>query len=285
MPHHLTIDVEDHLHTSAMEPYLGGQDPDEVRWRSPSRTMELLDLLGERDIRATFFVLGRFARKEPAVVRRIAADGHEVAAHGWSHRRIGSLSPGGLRGELRDTRDRIEDLTGTRVDGFRAPSFSIVPGLEWALEVLVEEGYRYDSSLFPIRGHPTYGYPCPAEPHRIPLAAGELVEFPPTTTRILGRNLPAAGGAWLRFLPLAFIRRGLREAEAKGISGTLYLHPWELDPELPVGDLPLPVRVRMSFGNGSTRARLEHLLGAFEFEPIRCHPLLSGALGAGALEG
>jgi polysaccharide deacetylase family protein (PEP-CTERM system associated) len=213
------------------------------------------------------------------MVRAIAAAGHEVASHGWDHRRVTELDPASFRDSVRRTRALLEDLSGTPVVGFRAPSYSIVAGREWALDVLAEEGYRYDSSLFPVR-RPGYGYRGGArDPHLLERPAGTLVEIPPLTLRVLGVNLPAGGGAYFRLLPYALVRAALRSAERRGVPGTFYIHPWEIDPGQPSFAVPAATRLRHYGGLSRTWSRLERLLAEFRFTAIA--PALGG-VGTGS---
>jgi polysaccharide deacetylase family protein (PEP-CTERM system associated) len=266
--HHFTVDVEEYFQVSALEPYVS-----RARWGElPSRVSEsmgrLLELLREHEAKGTFFVLGWIAERYPELVREIAEAGHEVGSHGWDHRRVTELTPEEFRDSVRRSRDLLAELTGRPVLGYRAPSFSIVPGREWALDILIEEGYHYDSSLFPIvrRG---YGYPgIPRAPHRMERPAGSLAIVPPATLRRWGVNLPAGGGAYLRLLPLSLVRSALRECGRAGSPGTFYIHPWEIDPEQPRFPVSLPTRIRHYGGLGRTLERLRSLLGEFRFQPI-----------------
>jgi polysaccharide deacetylase family protein (PEP-CTERM system associated) len=229
----------------------------------------LLAMLAEHGARGTFFTVGWLAEREPAVVRAIAAAGHELASHSWEHVRITRQSPAEFRASVRRSKALLEDQTGAPVKGFRAPSWSIVPGTEWALDVLLEEGYVYDSSMFPVSQHPDYGYPgARRDPHAIARLSGTIVEVPPATLRLLGSNLPAAGGAYLRFFPLALIRGAIRQAEQRGHGATLYIHPWELDDYVP--DLPMSavVRFRTFAGRGRSWGCLRRLFAQFRFERI-----------------
>jgi len=263
--HHFTVDVEEYFHASAMEPHCPPGSWDGLERRSTPIMHRLLDQMGERGVKGTFFVLGWLAEREPDMVKRIAREGHEVASHGWDHRRVPAQSPDEFRRSVRDSRALLEDLSGRPVHGFRAPSFSIVPGLEWALDVLLEEGYRYDSSLFPVKQHPTYGYPCPRDPHWVRRPSGNLVEIPPCTLRGFGTTLPAAGGAYFRFFPYALLRSALRQAEERGQPGTFYIHPWEFDPTLPVMGVGHLTRLRMTGGTRETWGRVARLLSEFRF--------------------
>lgn len=267
-PHHFTVDVEEYFHVSAFEPYICRDRWDELDSRVRGSMDRLLQLLDQHGARGTFFVLGWIAERHPQLVRELAATGHEVASHGSDHRRVTHQTAEQFRASVRDSKAMLEQLTGTPVLGFRAPSFSIVPGREWALDVLLEEGYRYDSSLFPVhrRG---YGYPGGArDPHWIQRAAGRLAEIPPATLSFAGVNLPAAGGAYFRLFPYPLIRAALRDAEQRGVPATFYIHPWEVDPEQPRMSVPWLTRVRHYGGLGRTMERLRRLLGEFAFVPI-----------------
>jgi polysaccharide deacetylase family protein (PEP-CTERM system associated) len=266
--HHFTVDLEEHFQVSAFEPFIARSQWDRLESRVEVGAGRLLDLLERYEVRATFFVLGWVAERRPALVRRIADAGHEVASHGWDHRRVTELRPAEFRDSVRRTKARLEEIVGAPVVGFRAPSFSIVPGREWALDMLLEEGYRYDSSLFPIRRR-GYGYPSGRRAqHWIRRPAGRLLETPPATWRVWGWNLPAAGGGYFRLLPYALVRAALRDLESLGAAGTFYIHPWEVDPEQPRFDVPAQTRIRHYAGLERTLGRLERLLGEFRFAPI-----------------
>jgi polysaccharide deacetylase family protein (PEP-CTERM system associated) len=276
--HFFTVDVEEYFQVKALESVVSPGD-----WLSrPSRVARsidsLLGMLDQRGIKGTFFVLGWLAEHRPEVVRGIAAAGHEIASHGFRHQRVTALDAEGFRQDLRTSKHALEDLTGSVVLGYRAPSFSIVPGCEWAFDVLIEEGYRYDSSIFPIhrRG---YGYPsAPSRPHLIGRPGGLLAEFPLATTRFFNYPIPAAGGGYLRQFPISVIRRAFREATERGESTTFYIHPWEIDPEQPRLPVSLLNRVRHYRGLGDTLGRIETLLGEFRFGTIASYlPLLDGA--------
>ncbi len=268
MPHHFTVDVEEEFHATALGPWFPREVWDSLPRRSPPIVDRLLETLEARGVKGTFFVVGWLARREPDMVRAIAAAGHEVGSHSWNHRLVPSLTREEFREEARRSRGVLEELTGTRVSGFRAPSFSIVPGLEWALDILLEEGYRYDASLFPVRTHPTYGYPCPRDPHLRALAGGVLAEVPGSTLRVAGVNLPASGGAYFRFLPYPLLRATFRSSGARGAAGTFYVHPWEFDPDPP----PLPVSIIQRFrARGRTAdpwSRMGKLLRDFTFRRV-----------------
>ena len=267
-PHFFTVDVEEYFQVSALESVVSRNE-----WLShPSRvgrsTDALLASLEKNGARGTFFVLGWIAKHRPEVVRAIASAGHEIASHGFNHQRVTSLTPAAFREDIRSSKRALEDLTGSAVLGYRAPSFSIIPGYEWAFDVLIEEGYGYDSSLFPIhrRG---YGYPsAPRAPHVMRRSGGVLAEFPLATTSIFRYPVPAGGGGYLRQFPLGVIRRAFREASARGENGTFYIHPWEIDPgqpRLPVSSLN---HIRHYRGLSTALARIEKLLSEFRFVSI-----------------
>lgn len=267
--HHFSVDVEEVFHSTLLVDRVPEHQWDDQPRRAPEVVPWILDEMAASEALGTFFVLGWLAEKEPGLVRRISEAGHEIAAHSWSHRRVAGQSPEAFRRSLRRTKDVLEQIAGRPVVGFRAPSFSIAPGSEWAFDVLLEEGFLYDSSLFPIAVHPEYGYPdAEVDPHWIPRGADRIVEVPPLTLRVFGRNLPAAGGAYLRLLPVEMTRKALRQAERRGAPGTLYIHPWDVDPDLPRLRLPARVRMRLYSGARRARQRLQRLISEFPSSPI-----------------
>jgi polysaccharide deacetylase family protein (PEP-CTERM system associated) len=267
-PHLFSVDVEDYFQVVALEPLVPRESWDGRPTRVEANTDRLLGLLAERGVQGTFFTLGWVARKFPALVARIAAEGHEVASHGDWHRRVSQLTPEGFREELRASKAAVEAASGQPCLGYRAPSFSIRPGLEWAFDVLLEEGYRYDSSLFPIR-RPDYGYPgVPSGPFLVERSGGTLLEVPLATTNVFGLRLPAAGGGYLRQFPLGVLRRAFREAGARGEPAAFYIHPWEYDPgqpRLPCGRL---TAFRHYRNLHLTWPRMDRLLREFRFGSI-----------------
>jgi polysaccharide deacetylase family protein (PEP-CTERM system associated) len=236
--------------------------------RVTENVLRLLDLLASTDSQATFFVLGWVAERHPHLPKTIADAGHEISSHGWDHRRVADHDREDFRSSVRRTRQLLQDLTGQPILGYRAPTFSIVPGFEWALDVLIEEGHGYDSSLFPIR-RPGYGYPNgERDPHWIERPEGRLAEIPPVTLRLFGVNLPAAGGAYFRTLPYALARSALKDCERRGVPATFYIHPWELDPGQPRLDVPWLTRMRHYSGLSRCAERLRRLLSDFQFRAI-----------------
>jgi polysaccharide deacetylase family protein (PEP-CTERM system associated) len=268
IPHFFTVDVEEHFQVSAFENRVSRASWSSHASRVAANTERMLDLLEARAARGTFFVLGMVAERTPEVVKTIQRRGHEIASHGWDHRRVTEQTAEQFRDSIRRSKRLLEDLAGAPVVGFRAPSFSIVPGCEWALDLLAEEGYRYDSSLFPVRRR-GYGYPRgQRDPHALERPAGRLVELPPTTLRVLGANLPAAGGAYFRIFPYALVQAALRQSERRGVPGVFYLHPWEVDPDQPRLDVTWSARLRHYTGLAGTLPRLQRLLAEFRFTTI-----------------
>jgi polysaccharide deacetylase family protein (PEP-CTERM system associated) len=267
-PHHFTVDVEEYFQVSAFERFVPRTSWAERPSRLHDPLMRLLEILAAHGARATFFFLGWVADRHPTLVRRVVTAGHEIASHGWDHRRVTAQTPAEFRESVRRTKRLLEDLAGAPVVGFRAPSFSIVAGVEWALDALLEEGYRYDSSLFPIwrRG---YGYRGgKIDPYWLERSAGRLAEVPPAILNRLGMNLPAGGGAYFRLLPYAVVRAALRDCERRRAAGTFYLHPWELDPDQPRLRVPWLTRLRHYGGLRHVWERIRRLLAEFRFRPI-----------------
>jgi polysaccharide deacetylase family protein (PEP-CTERM system associated) len=266
--HHFTVDVEEYFQVSAFEPHVPRSSWESIPSRLEHGMARLIDLCAQRNVLGTFFTLGWIARYHPAVVRRLSEAGHEIASHGWGHERVSTLTPEQFRASVRDSKRELEDLTGRPVIGYRAPSFSIVRGGEWALDILVEEGYRYDSSLFPVRRR-GYGFENGVRhPYRIERAAGPLEEFPPATVKLGSMVLPAGGGAYLRLFPYALVRSAIKAADKSGHSATLYVHPWELDPDQPRLRVPLHTRLRHYGGLSRTTPCLKRLLSEFRFQTI-----------------
>ena len=269
MRHFFSVDVEEHFHAHVFEHAIPGASWDAQPSRVEPATEKILELLARHGVHGTFFVLGWVAKRAPGLVRRIAAGGHEIGSHTWSHPRISALTPDQFREELRSSKAILEDQGGQPVLGFRAPSFSIHPRMEWAFDILLEEGFTYDSSIFPIR-RPGYGWPgAPTRPHDITRPRGALLELPMTTMSVLGARLPASGGAYLRHFPLWIISRAFHEAAAEGGPGMLYVHPWEVDPGQPRIPVPALTRFRHYRGIEHTLPRLDRMLRDFQFGPVR----------------
>ena len=262
----LTVDFEDWYQG------LTRTNPHPEQWdhlpaRIEASTQLLLAILSEAGIHATFFILGDLARRKPHIIRRIAESGHELASHGFLHRPVHRLTPDEFRLDLEETRKLVADITGSDVTGFRAPYFSIDERCSWAFEILAKTGYQYDSSIFPLKTI-LYGSSGASRiPYR-PLAGFDFVEYPLTTLRLLGINIPVAGGFYNRVLPYRFISWSLHTLNQQGIAAILYLHPWELDLDQP--RIPVSPRERLTHftGRASLSTKLGHLLQDFLFAPL-----------------
>jgi polysaccharide deacetylase family protein (PEP-CTERM system associated) len=266
-----TVDVEDYFQVDAFSDVIPVAAWDSFESRVVANTSRLLDLLDEHRVRGTFFVLGWIAERHAALVQAIAARGHEVASHGMSHQQVFTQSPEVFRRETRDSKRLLEDLIQAPVFGYRAATYSITRQSLWALDILQEEGFLYDSSIFPVR-HDRYGIPdARTVPHRLETPGGKtIVEFPLTAVRILGVNLPVAGGGYFRLFPYSLTRWGLRRVRAEGRPVVFYLHPWEVDPGQPrVEGARRRSRFRHYLNLDRTLPRLHRLLQDFQFGTVR----------------
>jgi polysaccharide deacetylase family protein (PEP-CTERM system associated) len=264
----LTVDVEDYYHVSAFENSIPRSSWDRYESRVAASTEKVLSLLARVNVRGTFFILGWVADREPGLVRTIQRAGHEIGCHGYWHRLVYQQTPSAFRADLRRARDVLEHVTGRAVRAYRAPSFSITRQSLWALDILVEEGFQIDSSIYPTR-HDRYGLPgAPPWPHRIACPAGELLEFPLPVYRRLGFPLPIGGGGYLRLYPYRFTRHGLRAINCQGRPFAVYVHPWELDPEHPRLGMGLFRAFRHYVNLHRTAERLTGLLRDFSFGPL-----------------
>lgn len=266
----MTIDVEDYFQVSAFDGVVSRDQWDGFPSRVVANTERLLAIFAERRVKATFFILGWVAERFPAVVKAIADAGHEAASHGYGHRLVYDQTPDAFREDVRRSKNLIEDLAGQRVFGYRAPSYSITKQSLWALDVLVEEGYGYDASIFPIR-HDRYGIPdAPRHPHSLSRAAGVLTEVPPSTVRLGSMNLPVAGGGYFRLLPYGWTRWGIaRINSTEKLPAIFYLHPWEIDPAQPRLEAGTLSRFRHYRNLDKTEGRLKRLLGDFRFGRLK----------------
>ena len=265
-----SIDVEDYFQVAALAPAVARTTWTELESRVERNTDRLLQLLDDGGIHATFFVLGWIALHHPGLVQRIATAGHEIASHGFSHQLIYTQSPGEFRDETRHSKDLLEDLTHTAVIGYRAASFSITRRSLWALDVLLDLGFQYDSSVFPIH-HDRYGIPdASVEPGRVTAPSGRmLVEFPMSAASFGGAKIPVSGGGYFRLLPYCVTRVGLRQINERcGRPFAFYLHPWELDPGQPRFDVGWLSRFRHYTNLDRCEQRLKHLLSDFAFAPM-----------------
>ena len=272
--HMLSFDVEEYFQVEAAA--RGGMRPE--HWDSSQRRAgppvdRILQLLADHGASATFFILGWMARHEPEVVRAVADAGHEIASHGMSHAMLHCLTPEAFRAELLDSRKLLEDISGRQIIGYRAPTFSITKrkngkkaNTAWALDVLADAGYHYDSSVFPVR-HDRYGWRgAPRYAHQaVGPGGGRIIEIPPTTLRTMGMTLPVGGGGYLRLLPVALVSLALKRAAARGQAGMIYLHPWELDPDQPVTPMGRLARWRHRVGLHKTEDKLTRLMRRWSF--------------------
>jgi polysaccharide deacetylase family protein (PEP-CTERM system associated) len=267
--HGLSFDIEEAFHALNMWSVTPPDTWDSQDTRVEAVTDRILELLDAHGVRATFFVLGLVAERTPGVVTRIVEAGHELGSHGYSHKMVGDLGHEGFDQDVRRARGLLQDISGQPVEGFRASTFSIGKGTRWGLSTLAHAGHSWDSSVFPVR-HDRYG--DPAFPwHAVHLdlnGAPPLREYPLLTRPALGRRWPAAGGGYLRLLPLPLVDGALARSEADGEPGIVYLHPWELDVEQPRHDLGGLRTMRHYFGLARVAGKLERLLERHAFGPI-----------------
>ena len=263
----LSIDVEDYFQVSALAPYISRHEWERMPCRVERNTELILAMLADSAAQATFFVLGWIAERYPGLVRRIVAEGHELASHGYDHERATHQSRGDFYQDVCKAKRLLEDIAGTEVRGYRAPSFSIGASTFWAFDCIAEAGYRYSSSIYPIR-HDLYGMPdAPRFPfHPIP----DLLEIPITTARVLNANLPAGGGGYFRLLPYNVSRALIRRVnEIDRRPAVFYFHPWELDTEQPrISGTSLKTRFRHYHNLQQVQPRLHSLLRDFKWQRI-----------------
>jgi polysaccharide deacetylase family protein (PEP-CTERM system associated) len=278
----LTIDVEDYYHVSGFDHCVPRHKWDDFPSRVSGSTLRVLDRLAEAGVRGTFFLLGWVAERQRALVRAIHAAGHEIGCHSYSHHLVYQQTPGMFRTDLRLARLILEDIIGERVTAYRAPSFSIVERSLWALDILLEEGFLFDSSIYPTH-HDRYGIAgSPLQPHCIERAGGSIWEFPPPVWRVMEYPLPIGGGGYFRLYPYRLTRLGLRAINAAGRPFAVYLHPWEFDPQQPRLRPGVMRAFRHYVGLQRTEGRLVQLLKDFRFgtltealgEWLNSHPAL-----------
>ena len=263
----LTVDLEDWYHVCG-----AGELDDSARWgmyesRVARNTDRILSILRENQVRATFFVLGYIAEREPSLVRDVAREGHEVATHGHFHRRVFEMSPEEFAEDLERSVDAITSATGGAVVGYRAPEWSMRPHTMWALSILRENGILYDSSMVPLTRMGDTSFP--RKPCRIATEHGDIWEFPLTTVRCFGENLPFTGGLPLRLTPYFYILSRIRRMNRRGEAALVYIHPWEFDAEQPRIDLSWSRRFMHYFNLSSTPGKFAGLLAHLRFAPLR----------------
>ena len=268
----LTIDVEDYFQVAALAETIKPEDWERIPARVENNVHRLLDLFDRHQVKATHFVLGWIAERFPELIREIDRRGHEIASHGYSHQLIYNQTPELFERETRDSKALLEDIVGKPVLGYRAASYSITRKSLWALDILAEAGFSYDSSIFPVV-HDRYGIKgSPEQPHRLRTPQGhELVEFPLSTYRMMGQTLPVAGGGYFRLYPYALSRYFYRRLNARGTPFVFYLHPWEIDPGQPRVEASWFSRFRHYNHLEDCENRLDRLLGDFDFEPMYPH--------------
>ena len=264
----LTIDVEDYFQVSAMAPHIQRDRWDTMPCRVERNISRLLAMLAESGMKATFFTLGWIAQRYPGIVRDIVAGGHEIASHGFGHLRASDQSPAEFDNDIRSAKALLEDIGGTAVHGYRAPSFSIGPANLWAFDSIASAGYLYSSSVYPVQ-HDHYGNPdAPRFPHRL---ENGLIEIPVATTKVWGRNLPAGGGGYFRLAPYGLSRWAIaRVNRVDGKPAIFYLHPWEIDPEQPrIPGVGFKTKFRHYVNLHRTEGRLRRLLADFRWDTVK----------------
>lgn len=263
--HAISFDVEEYFQVANLRGRFDPADWDAVGSRIDVGMDALLSCLDRRQTQATFFFLGWVAERRPDLVRRCLDAGHEIASHGYEHLFLADLGPEGLEADLARTEEALVAAGAPKPTGFRASTFTLTRETWWALEILIRRGYRYDSSIHPVR-HPVYGIPD-FEPgiSRIEAEGGSIIEFPVATFPCLGRNLPMGGGGYFRLFPGALTRAGVASLERRGVPAAIYLHPWEFDPDQPRQPAPPLKRFRHYVGLKRTLPRLDALLARFRF--------------------
>ncbi len=266
----LTIDVEDYFQVETLRPLVGFDEWHSHELRVEKSVHKLLEILDECGVKSTFFVLAWNAERLPHVVREIHSLGHEIACHGYAHRLIYEQTPDEFREDVQRAKAILEEIMGEEVVGYRAPTFSITERTLWALDILAEEGFLYDSSIFPVR-HDRYGIPgWTRHIETVKLQNGRtLLAVPPMTARVLGLNLPLGGGGYFRLAPLWISSWAIRRMNAEGHPAVLYLHPWELDPAQPRFPIPPLHRFRHYVNLATTERKLRRLLASGPFTRLR----------------
>ncbi|MFO8002447.1 MAG: DUF3473 domain-containing protein [Marinilabilia sp.] len=268
MRNYLTVDVEDYYQVSAFEPIVGLTKWDQYPSRVVKNTRTILEILERHDVSATFFILGWTGERNPGLVKEIVEKGHLIGCHSYEHRLIYTLSPKEFKQDTRRAKDILEQITGNPVLGYRAPSYSITRHSLWAFDILEELGFVFSSSVFPIY-HDRYGIPdAPRFKFKVP--GHDVTEYPISTARLLGRNIPVSGGGYFRIFPYWFTKRALsRINKTENQSFVFFIHPWEVDPEQPeMKDAGVVSRFRHYTNLSKTAGRFEKLLNDFQFVPI-----------------
>jgi polysaccharide deacetylase family protein (PEP-CTERM system associated) len=265
----MTVDVEDYFQVSAFEPYIAKEQWDAMPHRVEKNTHKILDLFKERDIKATFFTLGWVAERYTDLIKRMVADGHELACHGYEHIRVTEQTPEQFRNDVSRSKKLIEDLSGEQVKGYRAASYSIGARNLWALDILLEEGFKYSSSIYPVK-HDIYGMPEAPRFVYKPIENQNFKEIPITTVRFGDKNFPCGGGGFFRFYPYALSKWAFNRINSQEEqSAIFYFHPWEIDPEQPrLQGLNLKTRTRHYLNLNRMEKRIRKLLTDFNWDTM-----------------
>jgi len=267
MTNALSIDLEDWFCAANMLEFYTQEDWPNLESRVVQNSTRLLELFERKSVKATFFVLGWVADHYPDLVKEISSRGHEIASHGYSHTLLTKMTPEAFEADLEKALSVTQVCTQQRIIGFRAPSFTVTRDTMWAVDILAKNGFKYDSSIFPIGFHPDYG--VADEPLGIHQIRNSLLEFPMAVSELVGKRIPCSGGGYFRLLPYAVTRILLRGINAKGRPFVFYVHPWEIDPEQPRLPLSFSKRLRHYTNLNKTFSRLERLISQFEFNSIR----------------
>jgi polysaccharide deacetylase family protein (PEP-CTERM system associated) len=281
----LSVDVEEYYHSIEFETAFPGEERQTLPSRVEESTEQVLILLSTLGVRATFFTVGQIAEAHPELIRQVSEAGHEIACHSYRHELVSRQSPDEFRCDLQRAKGILEDLTGEEIIGYRAPNYSIGVAQAWAYDILLEEGFLYDSSIYPIV-HDRYGWPnAPRFPHEIRTdGSRKLIEFPIGTTCVLGKNLPIGGGGYFRLLPVGWFQNRIQRVNKhEGQPVMFYFHPWELDPQQPYPSMPWYHSLRHYVGIEGLEAKLRRLLQDCHFSTVRevlglqkeCEDLLS----------
>jgi polysaccharide deacetylase family protein (PEP-CTERM system associated) len=265
----MTVDVEDYFQVSAFEPYVAKNQWDSIPHRVEINTHKILDMFERSDIKATFFTLGWVAERYPGLVSRIISEGHELACHGYEHIRVTQQTPDEFRADVAKTKKILEDMSGKEIKGYRAASYSIGANNLWALDVLQEEGFKYSSSIYPVK-HDLYGIPDAPRFMYAPIANQNFKEIPITTVRFGNKNLPCGGGGFFRFYPYVFSKWAFhRVNKNEQQSGIFYFHPWEIDPDQPRQQgLSIKTRIRHYLNLHRMENRINQLLTDFQWDTM-----------------
>lgn len=265
----MTVDVEDYFQVSAFEPYVLKEQWGTLTHRVERNTNKILDLLDERSIKATFFTLGWVAERYPDLIKRIVSEGHELACHGYEHIRVTEQTPEQFRDDVAKAKKILEELSGKEIKGYRAASYSIGASNLWALNVLQEEGFKYSSSIYPVK-HDLYGMPNAPRFIYKPIKNQDFKEIPITTVRLGDKNFPCGGGGFFRFYPYALSKWAFnRVNNQENEPGIFYFHPWEIDPEQPrQNGLSLKTRTRHYLNLHRMENRIKRLLTDFKWDTM-----------------